>query len=92
MVSLLSKTYGLSRSRKKKKIKELDIGKFEKIAPTGSGLVLKYKKGKTIILSLEYIFDEFYIKAQQDNDEAVRNRTFHYIKLREDENPSPKTG
>jgi len=82
--------YHLNRHREKIKIKEIDINKFEKIGPTGNGLALKYKKGKTIYLGLEYLFDEFYINAQKQNDESVKNKYYSYIKIDKSKPDHPK--
>ena len=38
--------YKLTKDRKKVRIKQLDLTKFEKIGTTGDGLALKYEKGK----------------------------------------------
>lgn len=87
---MIFNTYHLSRSKKKIKNKEMDIGKFEKIGTTGSGLALKYKKGKTIYLGMEYLFDEFYTKEQKRNEINVKNRVYSYIKIDENKPPHPK--
>jgi len=83
-------TYSLNRDKKKIKIKEMDINRFEKIGATGSGLALKYKKGKIIYLKMEYWFDEFYINAQKRNEESVKKRYYSYVKIDKDKPDHPK--
>lgn len=87
---MIFETYHLKRNREKFKIRQIDINKFEKIGATGSGLALKYKKGKTIYLGLEYLFDEYYIKPQEMNDEEVKCRAYSYIAIDKNKPCSPK--
>ena len=87
---MIFKIYHLNRNREKIKIKEVNINRFEKIGTTGSGLVLKYKNSKTIYLGLEYLFDEFYINAQKQNDESVKNKAYSYIKIDKNKPDHPK--
>jgi len=87
---MIFETYHLKKDRKKFKIRQIDINKFEKIATTGSGLALKYKKGKIIYLESEYLFDEYYIKPQKMNDEAVKCRYYSYIAIDKNKPCSPK--
>jgi len=87
---LVFKIYNLNRNKRPIKIKKIDINKFEKIGTTGSGLALKYKKGKTIYIKLEYLFDEFYIKAQKQNNEDVKNKLYSYVKIDKNKSDHPK--
>lgn len=84
---MIFKTYKLNRQKKQIQIKELDTDKFERIGTTGSGYALKYNKGKTIYLSGEWAFDEM-SKRQKMNDEIVKNKSFSYARINENESSS----
>ncbi len=84
---MIFKTYKLNRQKKQIQIKELDTDKFERIGTTGSGYALKYNKGKTIYLSGEWAFDEM-SKRQKMNDEAVKNKSYSYARINENESSS----
>lgn len=75
------KIHKFNRDRKEIGIKELDLTKFEKIAPTGHGLALKYKKGRIIELFGEYVFDDWYIKDQEMNRESAQSCSYSYIPI-----------
>lgn len=75
------KIHKFNRDRKEIGIRELDLTKFEKIAPTGHGLALKYKKGKTIQIFGEYIFDDWYTRDQKMNQESANSSSYSYIPI-----------
>lgn len=75
------KIHKFNRDRKKIDIRELDLNKFEKIAPTGHGLALKYKKGRIIELFGEYAFDDWYIRDQKMNRESAKSSSYSYIPI-----------
>jgi len=83
---MIIQTYKLNKKRERIGIKEIDLSKFEKIGNTGSGFALKYKKGKSVFVYDENIF-EWYERMQEDNDRAVKNKSFHYKKINENELP-----
>jgi len=82
-------TYRLNRNREKIDIKDLDLNKFERIGTTGDGLGFKYKRGKSIFVSLEHQF-ELIKEMQEQNDNAVKKRYFSYAKINENESLSNK--
>jgi hypothetical protein len=82
--------YNLNRNKHPIKLKEIDINRFEKIGLTGNGLALKYKKGITIIIALEYIFDYLYTKPQKQNYEDIKNRHYSYIRIDKNKPDHPK--
>jgi hypothetical protein len=73
-------TYKLSRERKRVAIKELDTDNYIKMGTTGDGLALKPRRGKAVILSLEYVF-EMMLERQQQSDESVKRGTYSYVKI-----------
>jgi hypothetical protein len=77
--------YKLTKDRKKVRIKQLDLTKFEKIGTTGDGLALKYEKGKTIYIFTENNFDRM-LERQEYNRKLVENQCYSYARI--DENKS----
>lgn len=84
---MMFETYKLSRDRKKIEVKELNLDNFEKIGLTGSGLALKPKRGKTLILQTEDSFD-LMLERQKQNDEAVKRRQYSYARIDEQKSSS----
>jgi len=83
-------SYKLNRQKKPINIKTYNLKDFEKIGTTGSGVALKYIKGKVIIFAGEYLYDDFYVKPQQDNDMCVKNKAYTYIRINKNEPCHPK--
>ena len=84
---MMFETYKLSRDRKKIEVKELNTDSFEKIGLTGSGLALKPKRGRTLILQTEDSFD-LMLERQKQNDEAVKRRQYSYARIDEQKSSS----